>query len=349
MLKTKYSTPAAASSSTRADQLVGRADVGTRRAPRPVTWRRKSLVAAVSSSLAVSTSVLSRLTVTSEGSRPTAAQCPRRTSTLWAIGRRRRRRGCTCRRNGPPACSVRFSPPPPTRMGGPPGWTGRRHVAGLVDPVVAPVERRRLLGEHGPADLQRLLQSVQPLAAGREVEAQPLVLDVVPGRADAEDGPPAADDVERRHDLGQVGGVAVGDAGDHGAEPHPRGPGRQRAEQGVGVEHGLARARPWGAVGRSGPSPRPSRSPSPRPRSPCATTSSKRAPGVSPAVKLGICSPKRMGPEPTGAGPGAGSSPPRPAAQPGQGHLALRGLERRAAWGARGEPAASECDDEEAR
>ena len=96
-----------------------------------------------------------------------------------------------------------------------------RHVAGLVDPVVAAVERRRLLGEHGPADLQRLLQPVQPLAGGREVEAQSLVLDVVPGRADAEDGPARADDVERRHDLGQVRRVAVGDAGHHGAEPHP--------------------------------------------------------------------------------------------------------------------------------
>ena len=53
---------------------------------------------------------------------------------------------------------------------------------------------------------------------------------------------PAADDVERRHDLGQVRRVAVRHAGHHGAQPHPRGPGGQRTEQGVGVEHGLGGA-----------------------------------------------------------------------------------------------------------
>ena len=126
------------------------------------------------------------------------------------------------------------------------GWTawlhGTRDVAGLVDPVVAAVERRRILGEHGPADLQCLLQPVQPLPVRREIEAQAFVLHVVPGRADTEDGPPRAEDVERRHDLGQVGRVPVGDAGHHGAQPDARGLGRRRAEEGVGVEHGLTRA-----------------------------------------------------------------------------------------------------------
>ena len=50
----------------------------------PVTWRRKSRVDAVSSALSVRTSVLKRLTVTSAGSRPSASQWPRKTSTLCA-------------------------------------------------------------------------------------------------------------------------------------------------------------------------------------------------------------------------------------------------------------------------
>ena len=47
------------------------------------------------------------------------------------------------------------------------------------------------------------------------------MLDVVPGAADAEDGPAPRDDVERRDDLGQDAGVAVGHAGDERAELHP--------------------------------------------------------------------------------------------------------------------------------
>ena len=99
----------------------------------------------------------------------------------------------------------------------------RRHVAGLVDPVVGAGERGRLLGEHGPADLQRLLQPVQPFAGRREVEPEALVLDVVPGRPDPEDRPPRTDDVEGGDDLGQVRRVAVRHPGHHGAEPDPRG------------------------------------------------------------------------------------------------------------------------------
>ena len=71
-------------------------------------------------------------------------------------------------------------------------WPARLHrsrdVVGLVRAVVGPLERRGGAGEHAAADLQGLLQPVEPLAGGREVESQPVVLDVVPGRADAEDG-----------------------------------------------------------------------------------------------------------------------------------------------------------------
>ena len=48
------------------------------------------------------------------------------------------------------------------------------------------------------------------------------VLPLPPGQAQPADGPAAAQDVEGGHDLGQVGGVAKGDAGDEGAEADGR-------------------------------------------------------------------------------------------------------------------------------
>ena len=83
-LKTKYSTPAAASSSTRATSSSGVPTSDGCRLLAGDLAQELLVVAAVSSALAVSTSVLSRLTVTSAGSRPIASQWPRRTSTLWA-------------------------------------------------------------------------------------------------------------------------------------------------------------------------------------------------------------------------------------------------------------------------
>jgi len=61
---------------------------------------------------------------------------------------------------------------------------GARRVDGLVDPVVPALERRPLLGEHRAADLHGLLETVHPLADRGEVEAEPAVLGLVPGRTD---------------------------------------------------------------------------------------------------------------------------------------------------------------------
>ena len=239
MLKMKYWTPAAASSSTRATSSSG-VPMSEVVGSSPVTWRRKSRVAAVSSASAgederaepadghLGRVAPDRLAVAAQdldlvGHGGGVAED---VGHVGVAGHQLQR---------PLLAAAADEDGRPTRL------QRRRHVARLVDPVVAAVERRRLLGEHGPADLQRLLQAVEPLAGRREVEAQALVLHVVPGRPDAEDGPSRADDVERRHDLGQVGRVAVGDAGDHGAEPHPRRLRRQGTEQGVGVEHRLTR------------------------------------------------------------------------------------------------------------
>src|SRR5581483_9156202 len=112
-----------------------------------------------------------------------------------------------------------------------------RVVEHLLHPVVAALERRRRLGEHGPADLEGLLEAVEALAGGREVVAVAGVLVVVPGRPDPEDGPAGGDDVEGGDDLGQQRRVAVGDAGHHRAERRPRRAGGEGPEQRVGLEH----------------------------------------------------------------------------------------------------------------
>ena len=98
-------------------------------------------------------------------------------------------------------------------------------------------EAGSLLAEHGPADLQCLFQALHALGDRRESEAVACVLVLVPCRADAENGPTGGDDIERRHNLGQVGGVAVGDAGHHGAEAGPRCASGDRSKKRVGLEH----------------------------------------------------------------------------------------------------------------
>src|SRR5829696_1065547 len=121
------------------------------------------------------------------------------------------------------------------------GWPAGRdrpgHVEGTLDAVVLPGVGRGVLGEHGLADVQGVDEPLEPLPQRREVEVVAPVLLLVPGRADAEEGPTPGDDVEVGHDLRQVGRVPVRDAGDEGAELHPRGAGRQCGQEGVAIEH----------------------------------------------------------------------------------------------------------------
>ena len=177
----------------------------------------------------------------------------------------------------------------------PPGRIGRGKFRAPEMRVVAAREAGRLLAEHGPADLQGLLEALHALGDRREVEAVARVLVVVPGRADAEDGPARGDDVEGRHHLGQIGRVAVGDARHHRAEAGPLGPRRDGGEQRVAPRAwdrcGVRRCR----SGRSGPSPTPSRSPDSSAATAIWATRSNSSPSATPAkVKFGICRPKRV-------------------------------------------------------
>src|SRR5205807_8219037 len=126
---------------------------------------------------------------------------------------------------------------------GRPAWLqGPGDVGGTMDPVVTAVEGGRVLAEHRSADLQRLLETVQALPGRWEVEAEALVLLLVPGGTDPQDGSSPADDVEGRHHLGDERRVAVGHPGDQRAQLHRARLGRQGTEERISLEHRLAGA-----------------------------------------------------------------------------------------------------------
>jgi hypothetical protein len=103
--------------------------------------------------------------------------------------------------------------------------------------------RRLVPAPHLQADLQRLLQPLEPLRDRRERDAQPAGLLVVPGRPDAEPGPAAGEHVEGGHDLRQDPGMPVHHASHQGDQLGAGRACRQVPERGVGLQH-LALGRP---------------------------------------------------------------------------------------------------------
>src|SRR5712692_6798655 len=104
------------------------------------------------------------------------------------------------------------------------GLNGAGEIERFMDPVVAAFEARRFLGEHGPANLERLFQPVEPFADGRKLIPVASMLLLVPGGADPEDGATGRHHVEGRDHLGQEGWVAIGHSGHQGAQPDLRRP-----------------------------------------------------------------------------------------------------------------------------
>ena len=115
-------------------------------------------------------------------------------------------------------------------------------VTGVVQAVVGPVEGDVVAGEHGPATWTASSSMSSRTRSLGIVDAESLVFHVVPGSPDAEDGPALGDDVQRGDDLGQDPRVPVGHPGDQRAQLDPPGAGRQGAEQGVRLQHGLVRS-----------------------------------------------------------------------------------------------------------
>ena len=117
-----------------------------------------------------------------------------------------------------------------------------RVVERAVDAVVlALVGRRRPAVNSSAGDVQRVLEALEALLQRREVEPVRLVLLLEPGRADAEHGTAAGDDVDRRRELGQQRRVAVGDAADQQAEVDRRRPRGERGEDRVALHHPVLR------------------------------------------------------------------------------------------------------------
>lgn len=87
----------------------------------------------------------------------------------------------------------------------------------LLRAIVLAGEGRLVVAvRHRQDDLESLVQLVEPIGEGAELEAELLVLEFVLSGADAKDGVALTDSVERRNGLGQQGGIAVGVAGFRG-------------------------------------------------------------------------------------------------------------------------------------
>ena len=90
---------------------------------------------------------------------------------------------------------------------------------------------------HRVGDLERLLEHLETDAEVREREAEAARLVLVPGGTDAEPGPAAGQDVERRGGLHPQRRVPVVDAADHQAEAGALRVRGHEAERGPALEH----------------------------------------------------------------------------------------------------------------
>ena len=93
------------------------------------------------------------------------------------------------------------------------------HVQRLGELVVLALEGAVVVAPHLEADTDGFLEALEALAEWREGQAEPEVLLLVPGGADAEPGATPGEHVERADLLGEHAGMAVGDAGDEQPQP----------------------------------------------------------------------------------------------------------------------------------
>jgi hypothetical protein len=110
-----------------------------------------------------------------------------------------------------------------------------------VEPTaVEALLRAALALPHAVGDLERVLEHLEPLAGCGPREPEALGLGLVPGGgADAEPGPAARQDVERRGGLDPQPRAAVVDAADHQPESGALAMGGHEAERRPALEHGL--------------------------------------------------------------------------------------------------------------
>jgi hypothetical protein len=102
--------------------------------------------------------------------------------------------------------------------------------------------------QHRQDDLQGLVELVEPLGEGAELEAERVVFEFEPARPDPEDRAALAHHVEGGDGLRQDRRVAVAVAGDQSPELHVLGDRRQCAECRVGLQHRLVRGAQHGQL-----------------------------------------------------------------------------------------------------
>ena len=119
--------------------------------------------------------------------------------------------------------------------------TGPREALGTVERVLEdetlPREAALVVTPHPRAELERVLEPLEPFGERRERDAESASFLLVPRRADPEHGPAAGEHVERRDRLCEDSRVPVHDAGDHGDEARLLGVGGEIPERRVGLEH----------------------------------------------------------------------------------------------------------------
>src|SRR5699024_10403031 len=98
---------------------------------------------------------------------------------------------------------------------------GERSELGTLDVVVRALEGRDSVGPQLLEDLHALVEHREALARTGEPVAVGAPLVLVPAGTDTHLDPAARDDVGRRRDLREVGGVAVRHARAHLTESHP--------------------------------------------------------------------------------------------------------------------------------
>src|SRR5438034_767041 len=124
------------------------------------------------------------------------------------------------------------------------GWVrareGLRRVERALELIVLATERlfaAAFAFPHLLADLECLLEPLEPLLDGRERDAEAAALGFVPCGADAQPGAAAGEDVESGDRLGENARLMVDDARHHGAEFRSLGHRRNVAERAVAFEH----------------------------------------------------------------------------------------------------------------
>src|SRR5205823_8411479 len=124
------------------------------------------------------------------------------------------------------------------------GWVGARErlrrVERAFELIVLAPERlfaAAFAFPHLLADLECLLEPLEPLLDWRERDAEAAAFCFVPGGADAQPGPAAGEDIESGDRFGKDARLVVYDARHHGAEFRARSHRRDVAERAITFEH----------------------------------------------------------------------------------------------------------------